>query len=225
MATMGRRPLLAAGFAAAGGLRPQPAAGATVTLPPAHTDGGFAVERALVQRRSVRSFAATSLTLQQAGQLAWAAQGRSGGEGRRTAPSAGALYPLSLWAVAGAVATLRPGIYRYDPDAHALEPSREGDLRAQLADAAVGQRWIAQAPLVFALAADARRTATRYAGRADRFIAMEVGAAVENLLLQAVALGLAGTFVGALDESALRRVLGLTDEQQPLAIVPVGRAR
>jgi SagB-type dehydrogenase family enzyme len=205
----------------------QPAATATsTTLPSPRLDGAGAVERALAQRRSLRSFADRPLALTDAGQLLWAAQGVSDpAQGRRTAPSAGATYPLVLYLVAGRVDGLAAGSHRYDAASHRLTAVATGDLRAAIAGAARDQRWIADAPALVVIAAQPQRTAARYGARAERYVAIEAGAAAQNLLLQAVALGLGGTLVGAFDEAALKRVVPLGDGEQPLAIVAVGYPR
>ncbi len=218
-----------AGLAAALGLTCvlADAAADPLTLPPPDTRGSIALERALAGRRSRREFAAAPLTRTELAQLLWAAQGRTDAQGHRTAPSAGAQYPLRLWLVAGDVAGLDPGVYAVATDPGSLlapaSASARGDRRAAVADAALGQAWLRHAPALIVLAADPRATRARYGERADRFVAIEAGAAAQNLLLQAQALGLGGTMVGAFDEPRLRAALGLPADQQPLLIVPVGR--
>jgi SagB-type dehydrogenase family enzyme len=202
------------------------AAAATIALPAPRVDGAVALERTLAQRRSLRSFAPRALALADAGQLLWAAQGVSdAAQGRRTAPSAGATYPLVLYLVAGRVDGLPAGVHRYEPPAHRLAAVAGGDPRAEIATAARDQRWLADAPALVVIAAQPQRTAARYGARADRYVAIEAGAAAQNLLLQAVALGLGGTLVGAFDDAALRRAVPLDDGEQVLAIVAVGRPR
>jgi nitroreductase len=75
----------------------------TIQLPPPQLDGGLTVEQALLKRRSVRHYRGESLLLDKVSQLLWAAQGITSAEGFRTAPSAGALYPLEVYLVAGAI--------------------------------------------------------------------------------------------------------------------------
>jgi SagB-type dehydrogenase family enzyme len=198
------------------------ALGAEHLLPRPQTGASGSVERALAARRSVRAFRSGPISLAQAGQLLWAAQGLTGAQGRRAAPSAGALYPLRLYLAAGAVEGLAPGLYRYEPQSHALALTSAGDARRALA-AASGQAWIAGAPAVVLFAADPRRTAGRYGARADRFVQIEAGAAAENLSLQAVALGLGSTFVGAFDEAALQRSVALAPGERPVLLLPLGR--
>lgn len=194
-----------------------------VPLAAPRLQGPLSLEAALRQRRSLRQFSATPLSAAEAGQLLWAAQGVSDAQGRRTAPSAGATYPLVLYLVAGRIDGISPGVHRYLPQAHRLMAVSTGDLRADLAAAARGQRWIGEAPALVLIAAQTARTAARYGARAERYVAIEAGAAAQNLLLQAEALGLGGTLVGAFDEAALRRSVPLAEAEQALALVAVGR--
>jgi SagB-type dehydrogenase family enzyme len=131
---------------------------AMITLPPPAETTSAPLQQLLMQRRSVRAYSAASLRLPQLGQLLWAAQGVSRPEGLRTAPSAGALYPLELYAVAGAVDGLETGVQHYRPDGHLLSKVANGDLRGPLASAALGQSWIAEAAVVIVFAAIFERT-------------------------------------------------------------------
>lgn len=207
-----------------------------IRLPAPAADGGAPLTRALAQRRSVRSFSATPLQLSEVAQLLWAAQGVTQptpapagwqwGEwrgGLRTAPSAGALYPLELYVLATAVDGLDRGLYRYLPVDHALVRVGDGDAAA-LAAAALGQRAITEAPAVVIVTGVQARTAVKYGERAPRYVHIEVGAAAENLLLQAAALGLGGVFMGAFRDDAVQQTLGLPDDHAPLALVVVGHA-
>ena len=199
----------------------EPSATKAITLPAPRATGEVAVEQALKTRRSRRSFAATPLTLSQVSQLLWAAQGVTDERGRRTAPSAGALYPLELFLVAGNVTGLPSGVYRYRPAEHDLVLVVMGDRRADVASAC-RQGWVAEAPASVAFTAVYARTARKYGDRSVRYVPIEVGAATENLALQAVALGLGTTVVGAYDDAALAAALGSAAEEQPLALLPVG---
>jgi SagB-type dehydrogenase family enzyme len=196
-----------------------------VVLPEPSLDGEIAVERALASRRSMRDFAPEPLPLPAVSQLLWAAQGITHPAGLRTAPSAGALYPLELYLVAGAVSELRPGVYRYDPTRQSLSLVVEGDRRAQVARAALGQDWMAAAPAIVVITGVYERTARKYGERAPRYVHMEVGHAAQNIYLQAEALGLGTTMVGAFRDGELARELGLPTPEKPLGLLPVGRPR
>ena len=196
-----------------------------VRLPTPRQDGEVSLERAVTTRRSIREFARGALTLAEVGQLLWAAQGITHSVGLRTAPSAGALYPLEVCLAAGEVSALTPGLYRYDPNRHMLAKTEDGDRRIELANAALGQAWIAAAAAILVLAAVYRRTTDKYGARGERYVHIEIGHAAQNVYLQALALGLGTTEVGAFDDRAVKAVLGLVGDQDPLAIMPIGRTR
>jgi SagB-type dehydrogenase family enzyme len=194
-----------------------------LALPPARHQGPLPLEAVLQRRRSLRRYASADLALADVSQLLWAAQGVTDGQGHRTAPSAGALYPLRLYLLCAPLDGLARGVYLYLPETHRLASVHAQDVRRQAAAAALGQAWIGEAPVVVAFSVRAHVTAARYGARAERFIAMEVGAAAQNLLLQAEALRLGGTLVGAFDEAALGRILPLGDDERIWALVPIGR--
>ena len=123
-----------------------------VQLPEPRLRGKISVEAALHERRSIREFRDAALTLSDLSQILWAAQGVTNPSGFRTAPSAGALYPLECHLLAGRVSELPVAIYRYDPLRHDLSETVAGDRRAELARAAVGQTWIAAAAAILVLA-------------------------------------------------------------------------
>jgi len=195
---------------------------AAVALPAPRLDGGVVLERALAERRSVREYARGVLTLPQVAQLLWAAQGVTHRNGARTAPSAGALYPLELYLVAGEVRDLAPGVYRYVPGKHQLVPIAAGDVRRGLCAAALAQECVAEGAVVFVFTAVERRTTRKYGPRGVRYVHIEVGHAAQNLALQATALGLGSVTVGAFDDVAVARLLHLPKGEAPLYLVPVG---
>ncbi len=204
---------------------PEPVHGQTLSLPEPDTRGTVSVERTLQDRNSVREFATGALPLADLSQVLWAAQGITHGDRGRTAPSAGALYPLEVVAVVGHVESVQPGVYRYRPRDHVMERMREGDLRGQVARAALRQSWMAQAPVILVLSGVYERTTGKYGERGIRYVHMEVGHAGQNIYLQAEARGLGTTMVGAFRDEMVREVLGLEDRERPLGIMPVGRPR
>jgi len=178
------------------------------------------VEQALSARRSRREFAPTALGMSELGQLAWAAQGIADrAEGFRTAPSAGALYPLELYFVTGA------GVWHYAPNGHSFEPRSDRDLRRELSRAALDQEAVRSAPCDVVITSVTERTRKKYGERAARYVALEAGHVAENLLLQATARGLAGVPIGAMDDEAVSRVLGLGATEEPLYVVAIGHPR
>lgn len=206
---------------AAGDPLPGPPSGA-IALPQPVMDGTMSLEKALQERRSVRQYAALPLSLSDLSQLLWAAQGVTGAGGKRTAPSAGALYPLELSAIAGKVTGLAAGVYAYDPRRHELKRIADGDARDALSGAAFGQPSIRNAPAVIALFARYERTTVKYGERGIRYVHMEAGHAAQNVQLQAVARRLGTVVIGAFDDEGVRKVLRLTDREHPLYLIPIG---
>ena len=199
------------------------AAGRTIGLPAPDVGGKLPLEKALATRRSVREFAPGGLTLPQLSQLMWSAQGITSPEGKRTAPSARAVYPLAVYVVANDVAGLAAGLYRYEPKGHALAAVASGDQRAGLAAATSRQAFVAGAPRVVIVTGDSTLAAEKFGPRAERWVAMETGFVVQNVYLEATALGLGTVMVGGFDIAALRRGLALAAGHEPYAVLPVGR--
>lgn len=212
--------LLAA--SAVAGTPPQGGGMNLIHLPSPRLDGPVSVERALRLRRSVRHFGSGPISLDQLGQLLWAAQGLTAAGGLRAAPSAGALYPLELIVVAGNVQGLAPGVYAYAPAGHTLAPVVAGDRRAAMAAAAFGQHWMQAAPATIVFCAVPQRTTRKYGTRGIQYVYIETGHAAQNVFLQAQALGLGAAAVGAFDEARLARALELAPRLAPLYLMPVG---
>lgn len=196
--------------------------GVRIPLSAPETGAGMSVETALRSRRSIRDFDSKPLSLARVSQMVWAAQGTTRPEGYRTAPSAGALYPLDLYLLAGAVTGLSPGVYLYHPRQHELESIAPGDRRRELSDAALTQGWISKAAAVIVLAAVFSRTTMKYGERGHRYVHMEAGHAGQNVYLQATLLGLGTTTVGAFHDERVKTVLELPEEAQPLCLLPIG---
>ncbi len=194
-----------------------------VTLPKPAKDGTLSVEAAMDKRKSLRSYAAGALSIAEVSQLLWAAQGINRPNGMRTAPSAGALYPLEVYLIAGNVDDLSPGVYLYHPHNHALELINGADLRADLARAALRQSCIAKGAIDLVLAGVYEQTAMKYGSRAHQYVHMEIGHAAQNIYLQAAALDLGTVVVGAFDDEEVQHVLKMKKNETPLCIMPVGR--
>ncbi len=195
----------------------------TVKLPQPLYDGTVSIEKTLRERRSVRNYKKAPLAVAEVSQLLWAAQGISASGGRRTAPSAGALYPLEVYVVIGNVAGLSPGIYRYDPYRHELAAVTDGDRRAELCNAALGQSPIKNAAAVLVFSAVYERTTGKYGDRGIRYVHMEAGHAAQNVYLQAVALDIGTVVIGAFDDSAVKKIMHMEERERPLYIMPVGK--
>ena len=239
--------LLFAGRGQAAQKKSEPDSKDIVVLPEPDTQGQMSVEEALAKRRSRRDFADDPLTLPQLSQLLWAAQGRTALRGR-TAPSAGALYPIQLYVVVRNVSDLEPGLYRYevglhtlilgagvkasprgprpklhfayDKSPHQLIRISHGQFTDDLQQACLGQPLVGRAPVSIVIAGDYAITAKKYGPRAQRYVHIEVGHIGQNIYLQAESLGLATCAVGAFEDKQVKALLGIREE--PLYVMPVG---
>lgn len=175
------------------------------------------LEAAMAKRRTQRNMAATPLATEVLGQLLWATQGVTDPkQGLRVAPSAGALYPLEVYLAKS------DGLYHYLPARHVLSRVRATDARPAIAKAAFDQDVVRKAPVLFVVTGVIARTRAKYGTRAERYVAIEAGHAVQGMLLQATALGLATTPVGAFEDDALRAAIGVDAAELPLYVVAVG---
>ena len=187
-----------------------------INLPPPNKDGKMSLEKAITVRRSRRKFSPQPLTLEQISQLCWAAQGQEHSSRYRTAPSAGATYPLELFIISS------EGLFHYVPAEHTLRKISGQDLRTKLATAAWGQDFIEAAPVTLVLAAEYSRTTNHYGKRGIRYVYMEAGHAAQNVHLQAESLGLGSVAVGAFDDNSVSEVLTLPQNLEPVYMVSVG---
>ena len=199
---------------------------APIYLPPPSPKGDMSLEEAIVRRRSVRRFTSESISPSQLSQILWAAQGITDTSLRyRAVPSAGATYPLEIFIACGqkAIEEIDDGIYHYNIDNHSLTRHHKGDIRLELAKAALDQEFIYEAPVDIIICAVYRRTLMRYGDRGERYVHIEVGHAGQNIYLQATALGLATVAIGAFYDEQVRNVLRLDKQYKPIYIMPVGK--
>jgi SagB-type dehydrogenase family enzyme len=194
----------------------------TVMLPSPEDDSGMTLVEALETRRSVRDYTDAPVTLEQLARLLQSAQGITCQRGYRSAPSAGATYPMTLYVVSENVAGLQPAIYIFDPFEMSLDPLREGEYLQELAGAALGQRCIDRAALAIVMVADYSVTTDIYGDRGVMYVHMEAGHISQNIYLQAAALELGTVAVGAFLDDEVSAVLGLDEGSTPLYIMPVG---
>jgi SagB-type dehydrogenase family enzyme len=194
-------------------------------LPQPDTTGSVPLERTIKGRRTIRSFASRGIPLKDFSQLLWAAQGliEEGGF-RRSVPSGGALYPLDIYALVGekGVQEIESGVYPYEPRTHEVTLVKQGELRRELAKAALGQMWMAEAPLSLIVTAEYQRSSFKYGERGVRYSMIEAGHAGQNIFLQAEALGLGAGIVGAFNDREVIWVAKLRQGHEPLLIMPVG---
>lgn len=191
-----------------------------IKLPEPEIKSKASLEETIQKRRSVRSYLPKPLNNQQVGQLLWAAQGITDNRsGFRAAPSAGATYPMEIYVAKD------DGLYHYLPNGHILEKISSKDLRGPLASACYGQGFVAEASVNIIISAIPERTTESYGHRGIRYIDMEAGHIAQNIHLQAVSLGLASVPVGAFNDSAVKKVLSLPRDCEPVYIIPVGYKR
>ena len=188
-----------------------------VQLPKPKIIKSVPLDDTLQKRRSIRSFGGTPLSLQQISQLLWAAQGVTNAKGFRTAPSAGALYPLELYIVK------TDGVWHYGVCKHVLHLITNGDMRAELSKVALNQNAIANAPVDIVITGIYKRTTKKYGERGVRYVHMEAGHVAQNILLEAVGLNLSAVPIGAFHDNQVQTVLQLQKDHIPLYIIPVGK--
>ncbi len=195
----------------------------TVALPPALYSGELSIEEALSKRRSLRHYKPGSLQLKEISQLLWAAQGITGEENKKTAPSAGALYPLEIYVLAANVEGLVPGVYHYLPVDHSLLQIAEGDKRIQLSAAALMQPVIRDCAAVLIFAGNYNRSTNKYFERGKRYVHIETGHSAQNVFLQAVPLQIGTVTVGAFADRLVKKVLELPQNEEPIYLMPLGK--
>ena len=200
--------------------------GPEILLPKPSHKGDVSVEEALHQRRSIREYANDSLTVAHISQMLWAAYGVSDSIiGRKsfylkTAPSAGARYPLEIYIGFGKVIGMKPGIYHYSPIRHSISAIAYGDLRSNLDN---GQGMVEQAPATLVFTAFYERTTAKYGDRGrERYVCMDLGHAGQNVYLQAVALGMGTCAIASFSDEDVSALLNLKKEESPLYIMPIG---
>ncbi|MBL7156921.1 MAG: SagB/ThcOx family dehydrogenase [Candidatus Omnitrophica bacterium] len=191
----------------------------TIKLPKPKLKSTVSLEEAIAKRRSVRSYSSKQLTTEEISQLLWACQGMTDRRGFRTAPSAGALYPLEIYLVKN------EGVYRYIPKSHQLEKISGKNVKQDLARASWNQSFIEEAPIDIVICAVYERVTSRYGERGIRYTDIEVGHAAQNVHLEAVSLGLASVPVGAFNDAAVSKALNLQRNEKPIYIIPVGHKR
>jgi len=197
----------------------------SIKLPKPQYDSNVSIEETLLKRRSIRSYKSEPLAIAEISQLLWSAQGVTNRKGFRTAPSAGALYPLEVYIAAGNVTDLDAGIYKYYPHKHEIVNTVKGDKRSELCRAGLGQSSIKNAPAVMVFCAVFERVTGSYGKRGIQYVHMEVGHAIQNVCLQAISLGLGSVIIGAFNDYDVKDVMNFELDEHPLLILPVGKLK
>lgn len=199
--------------------------GTIIKLPEPVLDGAMSLEKAMTLRRSVRSYSTLPIGLEEVSQLLWSAQGITNERGFRTAPSAGATFPLEMYIVANNIVGLKKGIYHYSPQNNNIEMLYDGDVSSELMRACLSQSMIVDASVVLVFAAIFERTTTRYGDRGERYVHNEIGHAGQNVHLQAAAMDLGTVVIGAYRDDEVEKILNLGDDIRVLYLMPVGKLR
>lgn len=197
--------------------------GPSIALPALGVAPAMSVGQALRQRRSRRDYADRALTAEE---LAWVIHGATGitsAQGLRTAPSAGALYPLETYVAVSRVEGIEPGLYHVDVRARALEPVRTGSVAGDLMVAGLGQDFLRAAPVVLVLTGLFQRTRWKYRERHYRYVCWEGGHLTQNVYLAAEAAGLGACMVGAFLDDRVNDLLGVDGRSEAaLALIALG---
>lgn len=190
-----------------------------IYLPAPLLKSNTSIEEALFSRRSVRNFSDAPLEIQEIAQLLWAAQGiTSKNKTGRTAPSAGALYPLEIYLASRHINSISQGVYHYRPSNHSLIMINNNSLSA-----ASMQASFKRSAAVIVIAAEFHRTTKKYAERGIRYVQMEAGHAAQNICLQAVSLNIGAVTIGSFSDSIVKQMLGLPASEVPLYLIPAGK--
>jgi len=176
----------------------------------------------LKERRSIRMLKNDSLTMEAVSQLLWAAQGITDDKGHRTAGSAFEAYPLEIYVLAGNITNLTAGAYHFKPQNQSLVLLSKGDIRAEFVNASVipENAWIKTAPAIFLITGNFEKTVKTRAVNSTVYI--EAGLASQNFLLEVVSLDLGCTYVAGFVPPKAAKFLNLSNEDIPIALLPVG---
>lgn len=196
--------------------------------PSSKRSGAMSLSEALGARRSCRQYSSEPIASALLSQLLWSAYGVTG-DGLKSAPSAGGLYPLEIHVISRRVEGLAPGQYGYDEVHHTLTPIGDSENAIQLAHAVLEEQpWVDQAPLVIAVTADlalARRHFKEQPPKGERgsyYAYVESGAVAQNVYLQATALELGCVLVAGFDNQKVKTSLALSDQLEPTALLCLG---
>ncbi|MBN2092220.1 SagB/ThcOx family dehydrogenase [candidate division KSB1 bacterium] len=193
-------------------------------LPVPEKQSGPGLWQILQNRRSQRGYKSQNLTLQQLSQLLWAIQGVTAQQGQyyfRTAPSAGALYPIETYLMISRIDGLEPGVYHYAVTQHGLEQLKAGDFASEAAQAALDQSMVRTAPVTFIWTAIFQRSKWKYRQRAYRYIYLDAGHIAQNLALAAVGMGLGSCQIAALYDDEVNRLIEVDGKEESVVYMSV----
>lgn len=196
----------------------------TIKLPDIIPLSDMTLHEVLKNRKSIRDYQNKPLTKEILSYLLWASTGisrKEGGYEFRTAPSAGALYPIETYLVVNNVKEISPGVYHYNIQNHYLELLKEGGYAVETANAALGQRMCVEASVVFIWTAIFQRMKWKYDQRAYRYVYLDAGHIAENLALSATSLGLDSCQIGALYDDKVNQVIDVDGAEESVIYMSV----
>ncbi|MDH7507704.1 MAG: SagB/ThcOx family dehydrogenase, partial [Candidatus Thermoplasmatota archaeon] len=178
----------------------------------------------LKKRKSIRDFSDKPLSMIQLSYLLWASTGmqrKEYGYEFRTAPSAGALYPIETYLVVNKVENINPGVYHYAIKEHILEKLKSGDFSIDVARAALDQFMCAKAAVVFVWSAVFNRSKCKYGQRAYRYIYLDAGHIAQNLALASTSLELGCCHIGAFYDDEVNKIIGVDGNNESVIYMSV----
>ena len=200
-----------------------------VQLPSALQEATMGFAEVLRRRKSIRAFSNQPLSKVDLAFLLWASTGIQRiehGYEFRTAPSAGALYPVETYIAANNVEDVESGIYHYNIKNHLLEEIKTGDFGEALAHAALDQKMCATASAVFIWTAVFERSKWKYSQRAYRYIYLDAGHVAENLALAATSITCGSCHIGAFFDDEINSIVGIDGtEESAICLSVVGHLK
>lgn len=179
---------------------------------------------AIKNRRSIRNFQNKAISKESLSSLLWASTGisrKESGYEFRTAPSAGALYPIETYLIINNVEDVKPGVYHYSIKNHYLELLKDGDHSIETAKAALGQRMCVESAVVFIWTSIFQRMKWKYGQRAYRYVYLDAGHIAENLALTATSLGLGSCQIGALFDDEVNEIIDVDGAEESVIYMSV----
>src|SRR4030042_595273 len=116
----------------------------------------------------------------------------------------------------------------YAPSAGNIQPwqfiiVRKPTVKKKLAESALNQAYVEQAPVVIVVCADEKRSSMGYGTRGRTLYCLQdTAAATQNILLTAYSLRLGTCWIGAFNEDEAREAVNAPEGVRPVAIIPVG---
>ncbi len=164
----------------------------------------------LQNRRSLRTFSSSAIGLNELAFLLWSGQGITAQAGKhylRTAPSAGAVYPIETYLSIQNVEGVIPGLYHLNPLLFELESLKEIDLKADISRAFLNQRFMEKAAVNIIWTAVSRRSLAKYGERGGRYLLLDAAHICQNVLLAAEAIDCGGCPVAAFYDQEVNELL------------------